>query len=126
MNIEDALRPITLCPGVEGVVIASAEGLLLAAHGQLQGDEAAACAAQLTIETQTTMAILGHERPMEAMLWTDTHVWYQTRTPSNHSVLAVSASHAHAGALRMAVRSALPAIQDAMDQLHTDPATHGD
>jgi predicted regulator of Ras-like GTPase activity (Roadblock/LC7/MglB family) len=117
MNLDNALHRIALCPGVEGVVIATADGLVLAAHGRLQGDDAAACAAQLALETEASMALVGHGGPGEVMLWTDTHVWYQTRTPSHHTVLAVSASHAHAGALRMAVRKELQIIQAALNLL---------
>lgn len=116
-RIEAALNRMDECPGFAGAVLATADGLVLATHGSLQGDAVAACAASLALDSKASLATIGHSAPTELMVWTDTQVWYQTRMPSTHLVLAVSSDHGHAGALRLAVRRELTELRDALTSL---------
>ena len=117
LRIETALSRMAECPGFAGAVLATADGLVLATHGSLQGDAVAACAASLAIESRASLASIGENAPTELMVWTDAQVWYQTRMPSTHLVLAVSSDHGHAGALRLAVRRELAELRDALTLL---------
>lgn len=103
-EIDQALARMAECPGFLGVVLATADGLVLASRGTLQGDTAAACAASLALESGAALAILEDTDPREILIWTDNHVWYLARMSSTHLILAVSKQHAHAGALRLAIR----------------------
>lgn len=116
-RIEAALKRMAESPGFEGAVLATADGLVLATHGRLQGDAVAACAASLALDSKASLSTIGENAPTELMVWNDTQVWYQTRMPSTHLVLAVSSDHNHAGALRLAVRRELAELRDALTRL---------
>lgn len=102
--IDQALDRMAECPGFAGVVLATADGLVLAGRGTLQGDTAAACAASLALESGAALGTLEDTALQEILIWTDNHVWYLARMPSAHWILAASKQHAHAGALRLATR----------------------
>lgn len=112
--IEQALARLAQCPGFDGVVLATADGLVLACRGSLNGDAAAACAASLSIEVRNALRTADQPETRELMLWGEDRILYQAVLPSSQLVLAVSRDPVHAGALRLAVRSEMPQLQAAM------------
>ena len=115
--IELALARMIGCPDLEGVVVATSDGLVLACAGSLNGDAAAACAAALCVGTSRALETLEQSGAHETVLWNDQKVWYQTIFPSSHLLLAVSRNPANAGALRLAVRKEFDLLRFALDHL---------
>lgn len=116
-KITAALARIAQCPDFYGAVLATADGLVLASAGGLQGDAAAACAAGLAIDSSASLATIHAAVPEELLIWAGDQVWYQTRLPSTHLLLASARLQAHAGALRLAVLREVEELQNALTQL---------
>lgn len=96
------------CPCFGGAVLASPDGLVMAATSQLRADLPAACAAALVLQVDACLAMLAaSEQVAELMLWTSGGLWFAARLVGNH-VLLVSATEPHqAGALRLAAQIAV-------------------
>lgn len=123
--IEQALVRLAQCPGFDGAVLATADGLVLACKGSFNGDTAAACAASLSIEVRNALKTADQPETREIMLWGEDRVLYQAVLPSSQLVLAVSRDPVHAGALRLAVRSEIPELQSAMAAMSPGPDSAG-
>lgn len=121
--IEQALARLAGCPGFDGVVLATADGLVLACAGSLNGDAAAACAATLSVDMRKALETVDRPGPVEMMLWSGQQVWYQAELPSSQLLLAVSRDPAHAGALRLAVRREFEPLSLALGTLSTPAHT---
>lgn len=61
--IEKTLRECEQCIGFSGAALSSPDGLVLAMHGQISGDEAAACASSLFVESETALSYIGESEP---------------------------------------------------------------
>lgn len=96
------VRMMNNCPELQGVVIATGDGLVLAAHGLLGGDAPAACAASLSGQIEENLLLIHHTRMNEVLFWCTPGLWYLTRAAHGHLLLAYAASAEHAGALRLA------------------------
>lgn len=117
-DIEQALARMGECPGFAGVVIASADGLVLACSGDLVGDAAAACAASLALDSSSALSSVGGKKAKELMVWADDQVWFQTCLPTTtHLLLAASNDPLHSGALRVTVHRELTALAAALSKL---------
>lgn len=68
--IEKTLRECEQCIGFSGAALSSPDGLVLAMHGQISGDEAAACASSLFVESETALSYIGESEPRMMLLWT--------------------------------------------------------
>lgn len=100
-DIQDVLDEITQCPCQAGALLATADGLLMASAGSLQGEAAAAAAAHLALASRDTLAALGARPWAEQLIWSDDQVWYQTRLRNTtHLLLLACEDPGHAGALR--------------------------
>lgn len=95
-----------LCPDFGGAVLATRDGLVLAAIGDYQGDTPAACAASLSVHLQDDLQPLvsdGSDAPMkEALIFGDDTLWYLSRLTAGHLLLVCSRQTVHAGAVRLA------------------------
>lgn len=69
--IEKTLITCEQCDGFFGAALASPDGLVLAVHGQLSGDEAAACASSLFIDSTTSLSYINESAPRMMLIWTD-------------------------------------------------------
>ena len=116
-KITAALARVAQCPDFYGAVLATADGLVLSSAGELQGDAAAACAASVVIDSSASLATIHAAVPEELLIWAGDLVWYQTRLPSTHLLLASARLQAHAGALRLAVLREVEELQTALNQL---------
>mgnify|MGYP000010453696 FL=1 len=72
--IEKTLRDCESCPGFSGAALSSPDGLILAMQGEISGDEAAACASSLFIDSSTALSYIGESDPKMMLLWTKTKV----------------------------------------------------
>jgi predicted regulator of Ras-like GTPase activity (Roadblock/LC7/MglB family) len=96
------------CPGFDGAVVATPDGLVMVATRQLGGDLPAACAAGLVGHVDDCLSALAASQQLgELMLWTAGGLWFVARLVNDH-VLLLSATETHcAGAVRLAAQMAV-------------------
>ena len=94
------------CPEVQGAVVATGDGLVLAAQGMLQGDTPAACAASLSGQVEDSLSLIQQTRLSEMLLWSPPGLWHISRLAHGHLLMTYAASGEHAGAVRLAGRIA--------------------
>ena len=92
----------TNCPGLEGAVVATHDGLVLGATDSFMGDTPAAAAASLWVHLKQDLSLIQDTAVHESLLWASPGVWYLSKLEHNHLLLAYSLSTDHAGALRLA------------------------
>lgn len=96
----------SLCPDFAGAVVATRDGLVLAAIGGYQGDTPAACAASLSVHLQDDLQPLAANGKAaalkEALIFGDDSLWYLSRLTAGHLLLIGSRQTIHAGAVRLA------------------------
>ena len=68
--IEKTLRECGQCIGFSGAALSNPDGLVLAMHGQISGDEAAACASSLFVESTTALSYIEESEPKIMLIWT--------------------------------------------------------
>ena len=68
--IEKTLRECEQCIGFSGAAFSNPDGLVLAMHGQISGDEAAACASSLFVESTTALSYIEESEPKIMLIWT--------------------------------------------------------
>lgn len=103
LNIPDVLAQFAAnCPELQGAVVATRDGLVLASTDQFSGDTPAACAASLSLHVDEDLSFIQDTRFTETMFWTPPGVWYLARLAHDHLLLGYSRSADHAGALRLA------------------------
>ena len=68
--IEKTLRECEQCIGFSGAALSNPDGLVLAMHGQISGDEAAACASSLFVESITALSYIEESEPKIMLIWT--------------------------------------------------------
>jgi predicted regulator of Ras-like GTPase activity (Roadblock/LC7/MglB family) len=91
------------CPQVTGAVLATADGLILAATGNLASDAAAASAVHLTEEVDRCLALLSDRRCDHLLVWGESAIWCLIRLSGRCALLARAGADCQAGALRLAV-----------------------
>jgi predicted regulator of Ras-like GTPase activity (Roadblock/LC7/MglB family) len=91
-----------LCPGVQGVALATGDGLPLWSGGNLQPESACAAAAFLLEQFETHSRLLGQGGVRELLAWTDAGPLYLTRVGELPYVLGVLAGPGPAAPLRHA------------------------
>ncbi len=108
---DDALLDVlgqlpALCPDFAGAVVATRDGLVLAALGEYQGDTPAACAASLSVHLADDLAPLdpeGRDRGLqEVLVFGQDRLWYLNRLGGGHLLLIGSGQTRHVGAVRLA------------------------
>lgn len=96
----------SLCPAFAGAVVATRDGLVLAAVGDYGGDTPAACAASLGVHLQDDLQPLvaagTAANPKEVLIFGDGTLWYLSRLVAGHLLLLNSRQTLHAGAVRLA------------------------
>ena len=68
--IEKTLRECEQCIGFSGAALSNPDGLVLAMHGQISGDEAAACESSLFVESTTALSYIEESEPKIMLIWT--------------------------------------------------------
>lgn len=99
----------SLCPEFTGAVVATRDGLVLAAIGEYQGDTPAACAASLSVHLRDDLhplAPAGADMVLtELLVFGDQQLWYLNRLGAGHLLLIGSRQTIHVGAVRLAGRT---------------------
>jgi len=103
LTLADVLEQLEQnCPELQGAVVATHDGLVLAASANFSGDVPAACAASLAVQLEQDLTLIQNTRFTESLIWSDPGIWYLAVLNYNHRLLAHSRSSDHAGALRLA------------------------
>lgn len=103
LTISDVLAQFAEnCPELQGAVVATRDGLVLASTEHFSGDIPAACAASLSVHVEADLSFIQDTHCTETMFWTPPGIWYLASLAHNHLLLAYSRSADHAGALRLA------------------------
>ena len=68
--IEKTLRECEQCIGFSGAALSNPDGLVLPMLGQISGDEAAACASSLFVESTTALSYIEESEPKIMLIWT--------------------------------------------------------
>lgn len=118
LNIPDVLAQFaTNCPGLAGAVVATQDGLVLAATDSFNGDMHAGCAASLAVHAGSDLAIVQDTPVTEMMFWSPPGIWYLARLEHKHLLLACCQSSEYAGALRLAGQIAVQQINPMLTPL---------
>ena len=89
------------CSDLRGVVLATPEGLVLAACGSLQGEVAAAMASGLAGLLDHHLQLLASPSITDAIFWTADAQWGLVRLDSQHVALAQAEPRISTGTLRL-------------------------
>jgi predicted regulator of Ras-like GTPase activity (Roadblock/LC7/MglB family) len=103
LGLLDSLRQLENdCQQVQGAVLATDDGLVLAASGCLCTDAAAASAAHLAENVEQNLSLVASTTCAELLVWSPTLVWYLTRLPGQCVLMVCASPDCHAGELRLA------------------------
>lgn len=98
-----ALRRLAVeCPQTEGAVLATGEGLVLAATGCLQEEASAASAATLIDQVDRNLSLLFSTQCAELLIWTTPSIWYLTQVTDQRVLMVCATPACRTGALRLA------------------------
>lgn len=113
--IRKTLEQCADCPGFYGAVLASPEGLVLAAAGQFDGDESAACASGLMVNTSVNLGQMAVGSPLEIMIWGDDgKIWNVSALTGGYIMLIASTEAAHLNRLRQIMHRATTVLNQAL------------
>jgi hypothetical protein len=112
--IEKSLDYCGTCPGFYGAVLSTADGLVLASTGNLIGDEPAACAGSLNINTNASLNMLCTEPLTELLAWTSSKVWYLKIISGTHTLLVASTETSQPEQLRNTVTKVVEKLSIAL------------
>lgn len=86
--IKKTLNQCAQCVGFYGAVLSSADGLILASSGHFSGDEAAAAAAGLMVESSKALSMITETTTQEVLLWSD-HKLFNLRRLRGDNILMI-------------------------------------
>lgn len=91
------------CSEIQGVMLATPEGLEIAAAGTLRGDVAAAAGTQIADVLDGNLRLLETSACSDALVWTPGSVWGVARLPTAHVVFVHARPGCAAATLRLAL-----------------------
>ncbi len=101
LYIRKAMEQCSVCPGFYGAVLSSPDGLVLASSGQFDGDESAACASSLMVNTSSSLNQLSSGGPTEMLIWgEDRKIWNVSVLTGNYILLIAATDAVQADMLR--------------------------
>lgn len=109
------------CDQVQGAVLATGDGLVLAATGCLDTDAAAASAAYLAENVEQNLSLVVATQCAELLVWSPSSVWYLARLPGQYTLMACVGQDSHAGALRLAGSEGARRLADLLAVLQAIP-----
>lgn len=119
----DVLRQLENdCEQVRGVVLATDDGLVLAATGCLGTDAAAASAAHLAENVEQNLSLVISTHCAELLVWSTSSVWYLARLPGQCVLMACAGPDCHAGVLRLSASEGARRLAALMAVLGAIPA----
>lgn len=110
------------CRDIRGSVIATNEGLILAAMGALDNDTAAATAVHITQVVEQHLSLLQPSRCRDQINWTDTAIWYTVRLADDYVLMAVADVRCTPGLLRLLSRRLDAAVRALLAHARVDGA----
>ncbi|MCE1182249.1 MAG: roadblock/LC7 domain-containing protein [Rhodocyclales bacterium] len=99
------------CQDIRGTVVATQDGFILSASGELDNDTAAATAVHLTEVAEQHLSLLRSARCIDQIVWTDNSIWYITRLADEYILMAVAESTCTPGMLRLVSRNIDDAVR---------------
>jgi predicted regulator of Ras-like GTPase activity (Roadblock/LC7/MglB family) len=110
-------------PEVKGAVLATREGLVLAASGTLTTDTAAASGTHMADQVDRCLSLLAEEACGELLIWTEATLWCLVRLAGGCTLLVSAGRECQAGALRMATRRTGDLLSPLLRRMHAqEPA----
>ena len=101
-NLQDILAALSQeDEGVLGAVLATPDGLVLAASGQLTGDLPAASAAGLVQQVNEALAAMSSGKVHQMLLWSAADIWSVNLLLGGHLLMLRCAPTLPAGAVRL-------------------------
>lgn len=108
----------TQSPEVKGAVLATCEGLVLAASGALATDAAAASGTHMADQIDRCLSLLAQEVCGELLIWTEASLWCLVRLAGRCTLLVSAGPECQAGALRLATRRTGDLLSPQLHRLH--------
>lgn len=108
------------CPDIRGTVVATFEGFILSASGELDNDTAAATAVHINQVVEQHLSLLRSARCIDQIVWTDNSIWYITRLADEYILMAVAENSCNPGMLRLVSRNIDDAVRAILDQARTE------
>lgn len=108
------------CQDIRGTVVATQDGFILAASGELDNDTAAATAVHLTEVAEQHLSLLRSARCIDQIVWTDNSIWYITRLADEYILMSVAESTCNPGMLRLVSRNIDDAVRRILKQAHDE------
>lgn len=104
------------CPDIRGTVVATYEGFILSASGELENDTAAATAVHITRVVEEHLSLLRSTKCIDQIVWTDNSIWYITRIADEYILMAVAENVCNPGMLRLVSRNIDDAVRTILNQ----------
>jgi predicted regulator of Ras-like GTPase activity (Roadblock/LC7/MglB family) len=108
------------CPEIRGAVLATDEGFVLAAIGNLTGEEAAATAAHLRVVVEQNLSLVQPTQCMEILMWGTSALWYIARMSRHHVVMVTAEPGCRAGTLKLVTQRMGNNLADMLASLEND------
>jgi predicted regulator of Ras-like GTPase activity (Roadblock/LC7/MglB family) len=111
------------CPEVQGAVLATDEGFVLAAMGNLIGEEAAATAAHLRVVVEQNLSLVLPTQCREILVWGTSALWYIARVSRHHVVMVAAAVDCRPGTLKLVTQGMASNLADMLANLENGVET---
>lgn len=106
-QLNAALRQLHAdCPAISGTVLATSDGLILAATDCLDNETAAATAVHLTEVTQQHLGLILASSCTDLLVWSEEVLWYVLRLPGQQVLMLSASADCPPGMLRLVARDA--------------------
>lgn len=115
--IQKTLVKCERCPEFFGAALSSPDGLVLALHGQISGDEAAACASSLFVDAATSLGYIGESQPTAMLIWTEDKIFSLHRLKDGSIFLLCTHQTSGYDAIRKFGESIAAALDHAISML---------
>lgn len=112
--IQKTLAKCEVCTGFYGAALSSPDGLVLALHGQISGDEAAACASSLFVDSATSLSYINESQPTAMLIWTESKIFSLHRLKDGSIFLLVASRIASDDVIRKFAEKTADALNNAM------------
>ncbi len=115
--IQKMLIQCEQCTGFFGAVLSSPDGLILASYGDLSGDEAAACASGLIVDSSKSLSYIdGAEFAQAMLLWSNQKI-YSIRKLKDESILLIASTDLQASNILSVTQHVASRLEQALNML---------
>lgn len=112
--IRKTLEQCALCPGFYGAVLSSPDGLVIASSGKLAGDEPAACASSLIVDSNASLSYVSSDNTKEMLIWGEEKLWSVRKLDDNFILLITSSDLGGHEAIRKVSKRAADMLDQAL------------